>query len=430
MSDKTENRQSQPGAVPAPPANIREYLDNLHAELDPREVDGQAINCLNGLSTAVGSLYEEHTGMVEELLGVYEQLGMVFEVTRSLPSTETEWEVLELFLGNLQRSFPFCTIGLYCLGPDDYMHAHGSDMCMIKDLSALIDEGIANQGVVVRAYDGDVAEAMVSPILSGDHLIGAIVMTRGRSNPEFRASDMSVVGSLSTFCGDLVRNQRLMEELRALSGTIVQSLVNAIDQKDEYTAGHSTRVAFYADMLGQSLKLSPRDQRMLQWSALLHDVGKIGIRDDVLKKRGPLTTEEFAHMKEHPTRSHEVVCEVPQLAGALDGVRYHHERFDGNGYPIGLAGEDIPLQARIVQIGDVFDALTSTRSYRGAFNWQKALTIMKEEAGSTLDPTLQAIFDSLIRDRLEFGTDTWESLTQLASQFTTGWQPDNQPFEE
>ncbi len=237
------------------------------------------------------------------------------------------------------------------------------------------------------------------------------------STPAFAASDMGLLQSLTTFCGDLIRKKRLVGELHTMSIAMVRALVNAVDQKDEYTSGHSLRVAFFATLIGRELNLPEKELQMLQWSALLHDVGKIGIRDDVLKKAGKLTDEEFAHMKEHPVRSHRVVQQVPQLSDALAGVLHHHERFDGKGYPLGLAGEDIPLQARIIQIADVFDALTSTRSYRSAFQWTKALQIMQEEAGKTLDPRLQQLFDGMMRNRLEGSDNAWEQLVAKANQF-------------
>jgi len=152
---------------------------------------------------------------------------------------------------------------------------------------------------------------------------------------------------------------------------------------------------------------------------LLHDVGKIGIRDDVLNKQGKLTPEEFEHIKEHPERSYRVVQQVPQLAKALDGILYHHERYDGGGYPAGLKGEAIPLQARIIQIADVFDALTSSRSYRPAYSWEKALSIMAQEAGMAVDPRLQKVFDGYIRQAMQAGPDAWEKLVQRANEFTS-----------
>lgn len=113
--------------------------------------------------------------------------------------------------------------------------------------------------------------------------------------------------------------------------------------------------------------------------------------------------------------------QVPQLADALDGVLHHHERYDGSGYPAGLKGEEIPLQARIIQIADVFDALTSSRSYRPAFDWQKALAILKEEAGKTVDPRLQEIFDQHIRRQMQSGPQAWKNMVEKANHFASAF---------
>jgi HD-GYP domain-containing protein (c-di-GMP phosphodiesterase class II) len=276
------------------------------------------------------------------------------------------------------------------------------------------------------ALPGEIAEVMVGPVFAGDRsesaaggsFVGAVVLSRGSSVEAFRASDMLLLEALTTFCGDLIRNHRLVRELHDMLIAMVRSLVNAVDQKDAYTSGHSVRVAYFATLLGRAVGVGGRDLRMLEWSALLHDVGKIGIRDNVLKKKGKLSAEEFDHIKEHPVRSHKVVQEVPQLADALDGVLHHHERYNGTGYPSGLAGEGIPLQARIVQIADVFDALTSTRSYRPAFDWRRALDILAQEAGKAIDPHLQGIFDRLIRAELEGNAEGWEEMVGRAGRFT------------
>jgi len=276
-----------------------------------------------------------------------------------------------------------------------------------------------------------ISEVMIAPVISGDVLVCALVLLRPQPSPKFRASEMMLIESLTTFCGDLIRSHRPVGELREMSLAMVRALVNAVDQKDEYTCGHSLRVAYYATTLGQRLGLGELELQMLQWASLLHDVGKIGIRDSVLKKEGKLTPEEFGHIKEHPVRSHKVVQEVPQLLQALDGILHHHERYDGSGYPSGLKGEQIPLQARIIQIADVFDALTSNRSYRKAFDWQRALDILQEEAGKTVDPRLQKTFDTLIRETLDssearepegvigiLGHSTaWERMLERANRF-------------
>ncbi len=279
-----------------------------------------------------------------------------------------------------------------------------------------------------RGSDGTattIVEVLAAPVFCAEELVFVIVVARGPDTDEFRASDMNLADVLTAYCGDLIANFRLHHQLRQISVDLVRSLVSTVDQKDPYTSGHSIRVGYYATLLGCAIGLDAEALQMLEWSALLHDVGKIGIRDEVLKKTGRLTAEEFEHIKEHPIRSSEVVGRVPQLANALDGIRHHHEHYDGSGYPDGLAGEEIPFQARIVQVADVFDALTSSRSYRKSFHWEKALRILTEESGTTVDPGLAKIFCELIRQRCEGGQQAWEALIREAEATLSGeprWQ--------
>ncbi|MEK7731456.1 MAG: HD domain-containing phosphohydrolase, partial [Planctomycetota bacterium] len=306
----------------------------------------------------------------------------------------------------------------------------GSPMPVNEWLRGLLDRAEQRRTVIVEpappwhcsraVAPNDIAEVMIAPLISGDVLVCSLVLLRTEKTPVFRASEMMLIESLTTFCGDLIRSHRLVGELREMSLAMVRALVNAVDQKDEYTCGHSLRVAYYATTLGQRLGLGDVDLQMLQWASLLHDVGKIGIRDNVLKKEGKLTPEEFGHIQEHPVRSHKVVQEVPQLLQALDGILHHHERYDGSGYPAGLKGEQIPYQARIIQIADVFDALTSNRSYRKAFDWRRALGILQEEAGKTVDPRLQKTFDALLREKLKDDPTAWERMVEHANRFMQG----------
>jgi HD-GYP domain-containing protein (c-di-GMP phosphodiesterase class II) len=188
---------------------------------------------------------------------------------------------------------------------------------------------------------------------------------------------------LEHFVEDL---KRAAEENRALFLGSIQMLAGAVDEKDPYTRGHSDRVTRYSLMIGKELHLDAAFMEILQISAQLHDVGKIGIEDRILKKPGALTAEEFEVMKTHTTKGANILRPVTQLADMLPGIELHHEALDGRGYPYGLTGEQIPLLARVIAVADTFDALTTNRPYQHAHTPEEAFKIIQNLAGKRLDP--------------------------------------------
>ena len=180
---------------------------------------------------------------------------------------------------------------------------------------------------------------------------------------------------------------------------LTRSLTAAIDAKDEYTYGHSERVARAAVELARELGLREPEQNDIYLAGLLHDIGKIGIRDEVLTKRGLLTELEFKHIQQHPVIGHRILAGLQAIAHLLPGVLYHHERYDGSGYPEGLSGDSIPLLARILSVADSFDAINTTRPYRSALSPERVDQILREGAGAQWDPlVIDAYFRC--RDRL------------------------------
>ncbi|HEX9689492.1 MAG TPA: HD domain-containing phosphohydrolase [Thermoanaerobaculia bacterium] len=174
----------------------------------------------------------------------------------------------------------------------------------------------------------------------------------------------------------------------------IRALAAAIDAKDPYTRGHSERVARYSSLVAKEMDLSPEDVRRARLSALLHDVGKIGIDDRILRKPTALTEEEFEIMKSHPVKGAAIMEVIPQLRDVIPGMKHHHERWEGGGYPDGLAGEEIPLQARIVSVADTFDAMTTTRPYQRPMDVRFVFQRLRDLAGNRFDP---AVVEALIR---------------------------------
>jgi putative nucleotidyltransferase with HDIG domain len=184
--------------------------------------------------------------------------------------------------------------------------------------------------------------------------------------------------------------RRLYHQLQRAICQSLLGLANALEAKDQYTRGHSERVAALSRRVASTLGLAPAVVDLVGQAGLLHDIGKIGVPETILKKPGPLSPEEWQIMRAHPVIGAQIVAPFEFFDGAARVIRHHHERWDGSGYPDGLAGEGIPLEARIVAVADVFDALTSARSYRAALSRDAACVFLAKEAGRTLDETIVA----------------------------------------
>jgi putative nucleotidyltransferase with HDIG domain len=188
--------------------------------------------------------------------------------------------------------------------------------------------------------------------------------------------------SIDTAMEDLKKAARENHELFISS---VRALAAAIDAKDPYTRGHSERVARYAVSIARAMELPPEEVRKVRLAALLHDVGKIGIDDRILRKPTALTDEEFEIMKQHPAKGAAIMSPIPQLADIIPGMRHHHEKWEGGGYPDNLRGEEIPLLARIVAVADTFDAMTTTRPYQKAMETSYVIRRIQGFAGTRFD---------------------------------------------
>ncbi|MDP6798066.1 MAG: HD-GYP domain-containing protein, partial [Candidatus Krumholzibacteria bacterium] len=185
---------------------------------------------------------------------------------------------------------------------------------------------------------------------------------------------------------------KLYLDQREVHISTLSALATALDAKDPYTHGHSYRVSRYALLVGEGLGLADSQMQVLEYAALLHDIGKIGIQGSIISKPGKLTEAEFEDMKRHPAIGAEILQRLKFLEESARVVKFHHERPDGKGYPEGISGEEIPLMARILHLCDTFDAMTSNRPYRQALSVERAIEEMKKYRGSQFDPEVVDVF--------------------------------------
>ncbi|MGH9321987.1 MAG: HD domain-containing phosphohydrolase [Vicinamibacteria bacterium] len=212
-----------------------------------------------------------------------------------------------------------------------------------------------------------------------------IDVTSGNEIGEFAETFNFMISEIRRF---IERLRKAAEENKQMFMGAVTSLAAAIDAKDPYTAGHSERVAHYSATIAKILRFADEEVENIRIAALMHDVGKIGIQDSILGKAGPLTDEEFAVMKTHPTKGAAIMEHVPQLKSMIPGMKYHHENVDGTGYPDGLKGDQIPLIAKIVSVADTFDAMTTNRPYQKAMDITYVFTRMRSFIGKKFEKHL------------------------------------------
>ena len=194
------------------------------------------------------------------------------------------------------------------------------------------------------------------------------------------------------------RLKQHQEEYKAIIEQSLQTFAKTIDAKDKYTNGHSIRVAKYSRMIAKRIGLSDKEQERIYYLAMLHDIGKIGIPDNILTKPGKLTDEEMAIIQTHPKIGGEILKDFTALEGITEGAKYHHERFDGTGYGEGLKGLDIPLVARIIGVADTYDAMSSDRCYRKALSREVILQELENGKGTQFDPEIVSVMLKMLED--------------------------------
>ena len=204
-----------------------------------------------------------------------------------------------------------------------------------------------------------------------------------------------VVETVSYRIGKYEKTHSAYKELVSES---LRTIANIIDTKDEYTKGHSLRVAIYSRMIAERMGMSEYDQERIYYTGLLHDIGKVGIPVSILTKPGRLTAEEFEIIKRHPSVGAQIMKDFSSIPGAINGIKYHHERYDGSGYNEGLKGEEIPLEGRIIAVADAYDAMSSRRCYRNSLSYDFIMDELKRNSGIQFDPDILKYMIAMVEE--------------------------------
>ena len=243
----------------------------------------------------------------------------------------------------------------------------------------------------------EIRSALCMPILARGKLLGILNLAKVSSDRPFTASDIEIISVLCGQVGIAIENAKLHDNVQNIHLGVIATLANAVEARDEYTANHALRLSTYATFIAKEIGLSRNLIEIIKRAAILHDIGKIGIPDNILLKPSPLTKEEQQIMNEHPVIGSKILCRMNDLEEVTSIVKHHHEYFDGTGYPSRLKADEIPIGARIVAAADAYEAMTSARPYRKAMSFDYATSELEKMSGSQFDPKIVSAFLSVLR---------------------------------
>lgn len=344
--------------------------------------------------------------LTEQLGQCYENITMLYDIGRSMHTIDAHKIIVQGICEQIRmtQSYGWSAICLLeteraISGIDQPCVIAGDmpcDLSMFSDQASLLLERWDDRSWsrLLQPEDHPLAELVRSEVIlhpiRRDGLVVGVVLVGGKTGVEAEATsgDTQLLDAVAGFLGAMHENTARLAEQKTMFIGSLEAVSAALDAKDRYTHGHSQRVAWLGSQLAAAIGLNASQVERIRISGLVHDVGKIGVPEAVLCKTGRLTDDEFEQIKKHPRVGYNILKGIPKMQDVLDGVLFHHERWDGRGYPEQRAGLDIPLYGRILAVADTFDAMSSTRSYRKAMPRQKVLEEILACGGSQFDPDL------------------------------------------
>jgi len=372
---------------------------------------------LEDVAAAIGDecrLHGELDSMAGELSDRYEELHLVYAIDRQVQEMPTGEDLfgslLESWAEHMNAdvaAFIKPGEGLCVSATNLSKPIHNLDLVLVEMRGDLYRFAHSSRQPIVMNDKMDPRRAYIftdmpfkilcCPVFQDKTVVAVLVLLNHEHKNDFSNSDRKLGEVLANHLSSLSRMHSMLAETSKFNQQMAAALIEAVEAKDPYTRGHSERVHHIAMEIGRALRLQPRELDNLFWGSLLHDVGKIGIPDAVLCKPGRLTRDEFTFIMVHPERSYEILRHIDRLQGAVPGARHHQEKYDGTGYPHGLAGNDIPYNARIIAVADTYDSITSSRAYRAGRSHEVAMAEIARVAGTQLDPGVIAAFEQVCR---------------------------------
>ncbi len=354
------------------------------------------------------------------------ELSLLRDTSNKTSQTQDLDTILKLFSEMLIRSFSFHTYCRVAIMDRSKQYFEIKTCSSIRSLDlpddvgksfrldnyVLLRETLINQDLRIIYSDNDTLKKMekgflfrsvfqsvlIIPFIEEHSLLGFALISEAR-NParsNFHADDIDFYKTLANNVSTAISNAFLLSSNEIIFTHTIESLAAALDARDPYTHYHSSNVVNYATRIAEEMNFTPERMKILKTACMLHDIGKIGIRDEILLKPGPLTKEEFNDIKTHPMQAVKILEPIRELKDTIAIIAAHHEHYDGSGYPNGLKGEEIPLEARIITLADYLDALTSNRVYGKALKKKDAVARIKKGAGSMFDPKIVDAFLTIV----------------------------------
>ncbi len=352
----------------------------------------------------------ESTG--KQLAESYEEISLLYTIIQSMTVVQQPDRFVRIVCEELLATLPYRWIAMRMADDPERLKKLAGELVVAGETGAtrrdlrdhtgeLLQEVQPDAPLVIdprrnpahRQYRCFGQNALIHPISSDGRLLGLLIAGDKQGDDSAASSvDMKLLGASASHTAIFLENAALYDDLNAMFLGTLEALTASIDAKDRYTCGHSQRVAHLTQQLAIAAGLEDDTIKRMHIAGLVHDVGKIGVPEAVLLKPGRLTDDEFAWIRKHPDIGYRILKDIPQFKDILPGVLYHHERWDGGGYPRGIDGEDIPLVARLICLADSFDAMSSTRTYRSAMNRKQVLAEIESCAGTQFDPDLAKLF--------------------------------------